>query len=87
MSNRFGSSSILPQKFCNFCASNSYEFEVTASSSDFSYLFKGGTGFVRALASTSYGSCMNFINVSVIEEKQSCTTVMGKMVGRKENEN
>lgn len=35
MTNRLGSSSIL----------------LTASSSDFSYLLEGGTGFVRALAS------------------------------------
>lgn len=50
MINRFGSSSIL----------------LTASSSDFSYLLEGGTGFVRALASTRKTKETNYIYLSVL---------------------
>ena len=49
MINRFGSSSIL----------------LTASSSDFSYLLEGGTGFVRALTSITKNQNMNYKNLSV----------------------
>ena len=52
MINRFGSSSIL----------------LTASSSDFSYLLKGGTGFVRVLASIEKCKKMNYKNLSVLRK-------------------
>jgi hypothetical protein len=52
MNNRFGSSSIL----------------LTASSSDFSYLLKGGTGFVKALASIKGHKKMNYKNISVLRK-------------------
>ena len=51
MNNRFGSSSIL----------------LTASSSDFSYLLEGGTGFVRALASITKHKKINYKNLSVFK--------------------
>ncbi len=51
MNNRFGSSSILPQKLKISVPSTLRSLKVTASSSDFSYLLEGGTGFVRALTS------------------------------------
>jgi len=59
MSNRFGSSSTL----------------LTASSSDFSYLLEGGTGFVRALASTKRCKRMNYKNISVLRKNKIMASV------------
>ena len=60
MINRFGNSSTL----------------LTASSSDFSYLLKGGTGFVRVLASINRKRRdKEYKNISVYEKYKAITFV------------
>ena len=77
MNNRIGGSSNLPQKLRNFCASNPYEFKVTASS-------VWSTGFVKTLSSINDNHVLVYYLNSLVFGRKDSLDIPKELIGGNE---